>query len=92
MCHLPLTQSGTVVFQLPPGRHPRTESPNIVYPLSHVTIAVVPSFTSSVSIEPYVGDSNGSQSVIYRRLFINAHVLSNLLNELGKRDKVRSLS
>ena len=35
--------------------------------------------------------SNYFENCIYRRSYMSAHALLNLLNELGKRDKIRGL-
>ena len=42
-------------------------------------------------VKHYAHDASGLIFNIYRESYMSAHVLLNLLNELGKRDKMRGL-
>ena len=39
----------------------------------------------------YLAAENNNQAHIYRRIYMSAHVLLNLLNQLRKRDKMQGL-
>ena len=45
----------------------------------------------AVEITLFPGDTRLVSYVTYRESYMSAHVLLNLLNELGKRDKMRGL-
>ena len=62
--------------------------PSPVIPISTTSPCIVPiSLSSSVLFSSI----NGLFPWLYRRSYMSAHVLLNLLNELGKRDKMRGL-
>ena len=85
------TQYGVSPLHIPFARHSLVAGPINVNPSSQSNVASSPTEVPDIFIEPPLGACRDPQSVNDRGSCMSAHVLLNLLNELGKRDQMRGL-